>query len=747
MAELQQTNRLVIQQHNVLVESSRILALRVRSAEETTKAAISQVVESTYESVVNQLQKKLDTSQSLVEELQRPTAYGVVSFYMINTYLIATSTVHGFGGIPRACWDYVDQSYLMGMQNPLIASARPLSLMTPTIAILHEEAQYLIKICKERNKIQETLSRRINVVLSEANEIQNCSQDPSPATLGHFYETLFINDVVIPGHFRCPQCTQQAWTPQFCAPHSPIHPWADWLCTKCNSAFKLKSVRPHNDKAHFHGGGLEHLYNNQIALMYNALKDRNVDVTLDDSKRTRIYVVIVNRSFLNRPGAQTLHYWTLPIGELSFFRSAWTARVSTRTSRTISIHNAWRGLVAGIDDYESRIRQGLTTLLPEFMEPGGTPATFFSNSKASTVGIKTITSRLRTLVANLSIQEQSAEDTNMPPSPMIPACIREMPTPPDQMHPVFLAHVNRKNLLQKTFLYLEGLVTTSLPSACVPLSSTVNFEFPKTNDTTFPTLLSLPFWEEYKPTNKNNMKDYFATLGKISESLGFPDMADWVVYPAIGDGNCGVYALQAMLYAMGKSTSPGFPPHSAWQADPYKTAVNFRKSLQFLFLAILHDQEFQENWTRIFPGIPLFVLREEISNVYQANAQYAQAPQGRTQVLPATNTFLECTRPLLGFALLAECQVIVHTNSGVASVYDGRSPDFIKHYTPSRELTLQEFDMKTFHIVHSKTSGVEHYDFMIHQKFVHPDDRAFLRSFQLIPEQPRKSQRKRQRVA
>ena len=202
-----------------------------------------------------------------------------------------------------------------------------------------------------------------------------------------------------------------------------------------------------------------------------------------------------------------------------------------------------------------------------------------------------------------------------------------------------------------------------------------------------------------------------------------------------------------MLYAIGKLTTPGFPPRSAWLEDPYETAVDLSKGLQFLFLAILHDQEFKENWTRIFPGTPLFVLREEISNVYQANAKYTQAPQGRRkQVLPATNTFLECTRPLLAFALVAECQVIVHTNSGVASVYDGRSPDFITHYTPSREVTLQEYDMKTFHIVHSKTNGVDHYDFMIHQKFVHPTDLAFLRSFQAVQEEPKKSRRKRQRT-
>ena len=307
--------------------------------------------------------------------------------------------------------------------------------------------------------------------------------------------------------------------------------------------------------------------------------------------------------------------------------------------------------------------------------------------------------------------------------------------------------MDRYSLLQKTFSYLEGLVTTSLPSKCVSLSPTANFGSPKTKDTTFPALLSLPFWEDYKPSNKTDMKDYFATLSQISQSLGFPDMADWVVYPALGDGNCGVYALQAMLYAMGKLTTPGFPPHSAWLEDPYETTVDFRKGLQFLFLAILHDQEFKENWTRIFPGTPLFVLREEISNVYQANAKYTQAPQGRRkQVLPATNTFLECTRPLLGFALVAECQVIVHTNSGFASVYDGRSPDFITHYTPSREVTLQEYDMKTFHIVHSKSNGLDHYDFMIHQKFVHPTDLAFLRSFQAVQEEPKKSRRKRQRT-
>ena len=163
-------------------------------------------------------------SRNLVEDLQRPTAQGVVSFEMINSYLIATYTIHQFGGIPGSCWHHVDQSYLSGMQNPLLASARPLSLMTPTIAILHEEAQYLTKICKEQTRIQDSLRRRIEVVLGEANRIQHFSRDPSPATLGHFYETLFINDVVLAGNFRCPQCTQHSWTPQFCSPQSPIHP-------------------------------------------------------------------------------------------------------------------------------------------------------------------------------------------------------------------------------------------------------------------------------------------------------------------------------------------------------------------------------------------------------------------------------------------------------------------------------------------------------------------------------------------
>ena len=242
------------------------------------------------------------------------------------------------------------------------------------------------------------------------------------------------------------------------------------------------------------------------------------------------------------------------------------------------------------------------------------------------------------------------------------------------------------------------------------------------------------------------MKDYFASLGQISESLGFPDMADWVVYPALGDGNCGIYALQAMLYAMGQLNTPGLPPHSMWIKDPYGTAVTFRKGLQFLLLAVLHDREFKENWTRVFPGNPLFVLREELANIHQANAQYAREPQGRRkQVLPATNTFFECTRPLLGFALVAECQVIVHTNSGVASVYDGRSPDFIVHYTPSREITLQEYDMKTFHIVHTKTNGVDHYDLMIHHKFAHPSDLTFLRSFQAAPDKPAPSTRSSRR--
>ena len=200
-----------------------------------------------------------------------------------------------------------------------------------------------------------------------------------------------------------------------------------------------------------------------------------------------------------------------------------------------------------------------------------------------------------------------------------------------------------------------------------------------------------------------------------------------------------------MLFAMGQSNTPGLPPHSAWLADPYKTAVDARKGLQFLFLAVLHDQEFKENSTRTCPDSPLFVLREEVANIYQANAKYAQAPQGRRKpVLPAVNTFFECTKPLLGFALVAECQVIVHANSGVASVYDGRSPDSITYYNPPRESTLQDNDMKTFHIVHTQTDGVDHYDLMIHRQFVHPSDLNFLRSFQPIlddPAPPTRSQR------
>ena len=103
--------------------------------------------------------------------------------------------------------------------------------------------------------------------------------------------------------------------------------------------------------------------------------------------------------------------------------------------------------------------------------------------------------------------------------------------------------------------------------------------------------------------------------------------------------------------------------------------------------------------------------------------KYAQAPQARCKpILPAVNTFFECTRPLLGFALVAECQVIVHANSGAALVYDGRSPDSITYYEPPREPTLQDNDMKTFHIVHTKTNNVDHYNLMIHKKFVHPTD-------------------------
>ena len=195
---------------------------------------------------------------------------------------------------------------------------------------------------------------------------------------------------------------------------------------------------------------------------------------------------------------------------------------------------------------------------------------------------------------------------------------------------------------------------------------------------------------------------------------------------------------------MGQLNTPGLPPHSAWLADPYQSAIDARKGLQFLFLAVIHDQEFKENWTRTCPEIPLFILREDLANIYQANAKYTQAPQGRRKpVLPAVNTFFECTRPLLGFALVAKCQVMVHANSGGALVYDGRSPDSITYYEPPREFTLQNNDRKTFHIVHTKTNDVDHYNLMIHRKFVHPSDLNFLRSFQPVPDNPAPPEKRR----
>ena len=137
--------------------------------------------------------------------------------------------------------------------------------------------------------------------------------------------------------------------------------------------------------------------------MYNAMRDSNMDVTLADSKRTRIYVVIVHRSLMNRSGRQVLKYWTLPIGDLTYSYPSWSARLLPGRSKSITMNDAWRRLVTGIDDYESHITQGLQTLLPDFLEPGGTPSTFFSNKKVSTEGVKAIKSRLRNLTHTLSI--------------------------------------------------------------------------------------------------------------------------------------------------------------------------------------------------------------------------------------------------------------------------------------------------------------------------------------------------------
>ena len=59
-----------------------------------------------------------------------------------------------------------------------------------------------------------------------------------------------------------------------------------------------------------------------------------------------------------------------------------------------------------------------------------------------------------------------------------------------------------------------------------------------------------------------------------------------------------------MLFAMGQLTTPGLPPHADWLADPYASMVNAHQGLQFIFLAVLHDQQFVENWLRVFPSAP-----------------------------------------------------------------------------------------------------------------------------------------------
>ena len=89
-----------------------------------------------------------------------------------------------------------------------------------------------------------------------------------------------------------------------------------------------------------------------------------------------------------------LKYWTLPIGDLTCSYPSWSARLLPGRSKSITIGDAWRRLVKGIEDYESHITQGLQMLLPEFLEPRGTPTTFFSNKKASTEGVKAIQSSL-----------------------------------------------------------------------------------------------------------------------------------------------------------------------------------------------------------------------------------------------------------------------------------------------------------------------------------------------------------------
>ena len=125
-SKLLQSNQLVVQQHNDLVEASNVLKAQCRSTDKITTLEISRAIKSTYEAVVRWLEDKLSASQSLVKDLKMPTAQGVVSFDMINSFLIATCKEHRFGDIPGSCWEYVDIPYLTGMQNSLLASALPL---------------------------------------------------------------------------------------------------------------------------------------------------------------------------------------------------------------------------------------------------------------------------------------------------------------------------------------------------------------------------------------------------------------------------------------------------------------------------------------------------------------------------------------------------------------------------------------------------------------------------------------------
>ena len=127
--------------------------------------------------------------------------------------------------------------------------------------------------------------------------------------------------MVVTKKFECPQCRKESWgkkTGNFHVPAYANHPWCDWMCIDCNTAFEMKSVKNRRYTLDIHAGSDDNLLMNHIALAHRDITKETITDIARFKKilhRNHTFVVIVERNLQNTENPQKISYWTIPISE------------------------------------------------------------------------------------------------------------------------------------------------------------------------------------------------------------------------------------------------------------------------------------------------------------------------------------------------------------------------------------------------------------------------------------------------